>query len=103
MILFFDPPDTLPGRRFLTYPAPSLPMEGDSYFTLAQRKYQRDIHPHQGLPLYGEDATRIIAETATILRFGIAGHAMILFVGWRGEGHGLNYLMAARILESVIP
>ena len=23
----------------------------------------RDIHPHQGLPLYGEDATLKIAET----------------------------------------
>ena len=28
------------------------------FFTLAQRKNQRDIHPHQGLPLYGEDANR---------------------------------------------
>jgi hypothetical protein len=40
-------------KLFHTYPAPSLPMEGDSYFTLAQRKYQRDIHPHRAAPYIG--------------------------------------------------
>lgn len=33
------------------------------FLSLAHRKNQRDIHPHQGLPLYGEDATLKIAET----------------------------------------
>ncbi len=36
----------------------SRPLTYFSFFPLAQRKNQRDIHPLQGLPLYGEDANR---------------------------------------------
>ena len=53
MILFFDPPTSLAREEGLNHPDPSLPMEGDSYFTLAQRKYQRDIHPHRAAPYIG--------------------------------------------------
>ena len=64
-------------------------------FSLAQRKRtKRDIHLLQGLPLYGEDATRKVAETATFLRFGIAGHAICcLSAGalYRGVSHGFVF------------
>ena len=47
-------------RRMLTFDGCSFGKEpkGVCSFSLAQRKRtKRDIHPHQGLSLYGEDAT----------------------------------------------
>ena len=39
----------------------------------ARRKKQRSIHPLQGLPLYGEDATRKVAETDNFSPFWYRG------------------------------
>ena len=48
---------TLARKAFVVYNTHYVMIDNLVYFTLAQRKYQRDIHPLQGLPLYGEDAT----------------------------------------------
>ena len=45
----------------------------------------RDIHPHQGLSLYGEDATQKIAETVDFLPFWYRGTRDEFFDGWRME------------------
>ena len=51
--------------------------------SLAQRKKQRNIHPLQGLPLYGEDATRKVAEADDFSPFWYRGTRDIFFIGWR--------------------
>ena len=53
-------------------------------FSLAQRKRtKRDIHPLKGLPLYGEDATRKVAEADDFSPFWYRGTRDIFFIGWR--------------------
>ena len=60
---------------------------GDLFFTLAQRKNERDIHPLQGLPLYGEDAidsgqsppsVKVLVWLAPKRGTGFASHTKIL-------------------------
>ena len=41
------------------------------------------LHQPQGLPLYGEDATRKVAETDDFSPFWYRGTRDIFFIGWR--------------------
>jgi hypothetical protein len=45
----------------------------------------RDIHPHQGLSLYGEDATRKIAARRRFSSVLVSRDTRWLFIGWRME------------------